>query len=119
MSIKTIGSNVTSNSIGIEKKINKGAERLVFDILQATQYSTPISSTVRELATNALDAQREKEIAVDILTGNKSIEDYYIQRDDEQYKDSNFDKSYYDLNYLDLENNDVELTYIEKEGIGF
>jgi hypothetical protein len=64
MSIKTIGSNVTSNSIGIEKKINKGAERLVFDILQATQYSTPISSTVRELATNALDAQREKEIAV-------------------------------------------------------
>ncbi len=119
MSIKTIGSNVTSNSIGIEKKINKGAERLVFDILQATQYSTPISSTVRELATNALDAQREKEIAVDILTGNKSIEDYYIQRDDEQYKDSNFDKSYYDLNYLDLENNDVELTYIENEGIGF
>ena len=119
MSIKTIGSNVTSNSIGIEKKINKGAERLVFDILQATQYSTPISSTVRELATNALDAQREKEIAVDILTGNKSIEDYYIQRDDEQYKDSNFDKSYYDINYLDLENNDVELTYIENEGIGF
>lgn len=119
MSIKTVGSNVTSNSKGLEKKINKGAERLVFDILQSSQYSTPISSSVRELTTNALDAQREKEIAIEILTGKKSIEDYYITRDGEQYTDSNFDRSYYDLNYLDAERNDVILRYTENEGTGF
>lgn len=119
MSIKTIGSNVTSNSKGLEKRINKGAERLVFDILQSSQYSTPISSTVRELTTNALDSQREKEIAIEILTGNKSIEDYYIKRDGEQYQDSNFDPSYYDLEYLDTTKSDVVLKYHENEGVGF
>jgi len=119
MSIKTIGSNVTSNSKGLEKRINKGAERLVFDILQSSQYSTPISSSVRELTTNALDSQREKEMAIEILTGNKSIEDYYIKRDGEQYQDSNFDPSYYNLEYLDNTQSDVILKYHENEGVGF
>ena len=46
---------------------------MVFDILQSTQYSTPIPSTVRELVTNACDSQREKEIAIEILKGDKTI----------------------------------------------
>ena len=45
MSIKTIDGNVTTNTGGVAKKINKGAEKMVFDILQSTQYSTPIPSS--------------------------------------------------------------------------
>ena len=90
MSIKTIDNVAVSNTDGLAKKINKGAEKLVFDILQDAQYSTPIPSTVRELTTNCCDAQREKEIAIEILTGKKSAQDYYITRDGEAYKDSNY-----------------------------
>ena len=72
MSIKTIDQATVSNTGGVAKKINKGAEKMVFDILQATQYSTPIPSTVRELVTNACDAQREKEMAIEILKGTKT-----------------------------------------------
>ena len=83
MSIKTIGQETRSTSLGLEKKINDGAKKLVIDILQATQYSTPIPSTIRELVTNACDSQREKEIAISILTGNSKVEDYFITRDGE------------------------------------
>ena len=38
MSIKTIDRQI-KGSAGVAKKINKGAERMVFDILQSTQYS--------------------------------------------------------------------------------
>ena len=76
MSIKTIDKQI-QGSEGIAKKINKGAEKMVFDILQSTQYSTPIPSSVRELVTNACESQREKEIGVEILKGEKKIEDYY------------------------------------------
>tara|TARA_Y100000401_G_scaffold117581_1_gene127361 strand:+ start:1964 stop:4690 length:2727 start_codon:yes stop_codon:yes gene_type:complete len=118
MSIKTIDKQI-KGSEGVAKKINKGAERMVFDILQSTQYSTPIPSTVRELATNGCDAQREKEIAIEILTGEAKEEDYYIKRDGAQYADSNFDIGYYDINHLDAINNDVTVTYKENEGTGF
>ena len=80
MSIKTIGTVTESNSKGVQKRINNSAKKLVFDVLQSTQYSTPIASTVRELVTNACDSQREKEIALEILAGTKKIEDYYITR---------------------------------------
>jgi len=118
MSIKTIDKQI-KGSEGLAKKINKGAEKMVFDILQSTQYSTPIPSTVRELATNGADAQREKEIAIEILSGKAKAEDYYIERHGEQYSDSNFDISYYDLDHLDTENNDVLITYKENEGTGY
>ena len=100
MSIKTIGKTVQSSSAGLQKRINKSAEKLVFDVLQSSQYSTPIASTVRELVTNACDSQREKEIALEILSGKKKVEDYYITRHDDEYKDSNFDRTYYDSEYL-------------------
>ena len=119
MSIKTIDQDIRSNTVGIAKRINKGAEKMVFDILQSTQYSTPIPSTIRELVTNACDSQREKEMAIEILKGEKKEEDYYIRRDGEQYADSNFDSTYYDLNCLSQDNNDVVIKYTKKEGVGF
>ena len=119
MSIKTIDQASLDDGVGIAKKIDAGAEKLMYDVLQATQYSTPIASTVRELATNAWDSQREKEIAIEILTGVKKVEDYYIHRDGEQYQDSNFDPSYYDLKHLNTEKSKVELRYTKNDGAGF
>tara|TARA_A100001515_G_scaffold71744_1_gene57123 strand:+ start:3203 stop:6037 length:2835 start_codon:yes stop_codon:yes gene_type:complete len=119
MSIKTIDRDIQSGQEGVKKKINKGAEKLVFDILQASQYSQPIPSTVRELTTNACDSQREKEMALEILRGTKKAEDYYIQREGEAYADSNFDPSYYSKDYLNLDEHKVHLTYKQNEGTGF
>lgn len=119
MSIRTIEAEQKSNTVGVVKKINDGAKRLVFDILQSTQYSTPIPSTVRELVTNACDAQREKEMAIEILTGAKTPEEYYITRHGEQYEDSNFDVSYYNLESLDKDNSEVEITYKHNHGVGY
>jgi len=119
MSIKTIDNESVSNESGVAKKIHKGAEKMVFDILQSTQYSNPIPSTIRELTTNACDSQREKEIAIEILTGVKNSEDYYITRDGEQYKDSNFDENYYDLKFLNQSCNNIQITYKQNPGLGY
>ena len=119
MSIKQIDQATLEDGKGVEKKIHAGAERLIYDVLQSTQYSTPIASTVRELTTNAWDSQREKEIAHEILTGEKSVEDYFITRDGDQYKDSNFDPAYYDLDKLDMDLEQVELRYTRNPGAGF
>ena len=118
MSIKTIGKAVQSSSAGLQKRINKSAEKLVFDVLQSSQYSTPIASTVRELVTNACDSQREKEIALEILSGKKTIEDYYITRHEEEYRDSNFEPSYYDVNRFS-DSNTVTVEYQERPGTGY
>jgi len=118
MSIKTIDQSSLDDGVGIAKKIDAGAHKLMYDVLQSTQYSTPIASTVRELATNAWDSQREKEIAIEILTRKKTVDDYYIRRDGEQYRDSNFDPAYYDISRLSTEN-DVILRYTRNDGAGF
>jgi len=119
MSIKTIGTSIVSNNEGVRKRINKAAEKLVFDVLQSTQYSTPIASTVRELVTNACDSQREKEIALEIINGEKSVEDYYITRTEDEYKDSNFNLEYYDIEYLNPTEQKVQVKYVEREGTGY
>jgi hypothetical protein len=118
MSIKTIDKPI-QGSEGIAKRINKGAERMVFDILQSTQYSMPIQSTIRELVTNACDSQREKEVALEILSGKKKVEDYYIERHGDQYEDSNFDASYYQLSSLQHNINHIDLVYKQNEGLGY
>jgi len=118
MSIKTIDKPM-QGSAGIAKKINKGAEKMVFDILQSTQYSMPVQSTVRELVTNACDSQREKEIAIEILGGEKEVEDYYIERHGDQYEDSNFDASYYNIASLDFAAEHIDLVYTKNEGVGY
>jgi hypothetical protein len=119
MSIKQIDNEFVGSDTGVAKRINRGAEKLVFDILQATQYSTPIPSTVRELVTNACDSQREKEIAIEILTGQKTVEDYYINREGEQYEDSNFDPSYYNITNLDVVNKHIDVIYKHNAGVGY
>jgi hypothetical protein len=118
MSIKTIGTATESNSKGVQKRINTSAQKLVFDVLQSTQYSTPIASTVRELVTNACDSQREKEIALEILSGEKTVEDYYITRHEDEYKDSNFDPSYYSGDHFS-DCSRVNVRYTEGAGVGY
>lgn len=109
----------TKGSEGIKKEINKNSIDIVFDILQVYAYSMPIESTVRELTSNAVDSQREKEIAIEILTGKKKEEDYFIVKHGKEFEDSKFKKEYYDLNWLNLTAKDVELEYHEKPGSGF
>jgi len=117
MSIKTIDKPIQGDT-GIAKRINKGAEKMVFDILQSTQYSMPIQSTVRELVTNACDSQREKEIAIEILMGKKKVEDYYIERHGPQYEDSNFDIDYYNRDHFNTMC-EIDLVYEQNEGVGY
>ena len=114
MSIKTIDKPI-QGSAGVAKRINKGAEKMVFDILQSTQYSMPIQSTVRELVTNACDSQREKEVAIEILDGKKKVEDYYIERHGPQYEDSNFDISYYNVGSLEFGKDHIDLVYEQSD----
>jgi hypothetical protein len=102
---------VISNTEGIKKGIDENSLTLLLDVVQVSQYQNPERSTVREQASNAVDSQREKERAIEILTGVSKVEDYYLHREDVKYKDSNFDPTYYDLKWLDTQNNRVQLTY--------
>lgn len=114
-----------------QRKIDVASEGMIFDTLQKTQYTKPIDSTVRELATNAVDSIKERDIAREILSEEAKVEDYYLEREGDKYKHSKFDKSYYDLSRFSNEPN-VKLIYrscrngtgyvdqfvIEDEGVG-
>lgn len=113
-------SKINGNTKGIGKTIDENALTLILDNVQISQYVYPEASTVRELTSNAVDSQKEKEKAIEILTGKSKVGDYYITRDDEKYKDSNFNPEYYDLKALDTKNNKVVLTYVKgKENVGW
>ncbi len=112
-------SHIQSGTAGLEKDIHGSSKKMILDILQVTQYSKPIESTVRELASNAVDSQREKEIAIQILQGKAKPEDFYMQREGAQYEDSKWKPEYFDLDWLDQKNNDVVIRYEEHEGTGF
>lgn len=121
MSIVDIEQSKTNSNVkGIGKTIDENALTLILDNVQISQYVYPEASTVRELTSNAVDGQKEKEKAIEILTGKSKVEDYYITRDDEKYKDSNFKPEYYDLKSLDTKNNKVVLTYVKgREEVGW
>lgn len=85
---------------GFKKEIEESALGMILENMQVSQYQYPQKSTVRELVSNALDAVREKEIALSILSGKTKVEDHYIQRDEALYKDSNYDPSYYNPQWL-------------------
>jgi len=108
-----------SSTTGFKRSINAGAMGLVLDTIQVTQYTKPEESTVRELTANAVDSQREKEIAIKILSGEAEAKDYFLERDGAKYKDSNWDASYYDLKHLNTSKTNVELEYIEGIGTGY
>lgn len=118
MAIQEIEKKEARGSLGLERGINDAAQGLIMDIVQSQQYQKPIPSTVREIAANAVDSQSEKEKAIEILTGKAKPEDYFIQRDDELYKDSNWSPEYYNLKHLNTEDNNVEIIYKEGEGTG-
>ena len=108
-----------SSTTGFKREIDKGAMGLVLDTIQITQYTKPEESTVRELTANAVDSQREKEIAISILSGNSTPGEHFISREGDKYKDSNWDASYYDLKHLNTEKTKVELVYEQNEGVGY
>jgi hypothetical protein len=98
---------------GFVKKIDEESQELLLDMFQKLQYSYPEKSTVRELVSNAIDATREREMARKILNGDAKIEDYYVDKEGSEYKDSHFDPLYYDTTRLSTDPN-IYITY--KEG---
>lgn len=85
---------------GFKKEIEESAMEMMIDLAQRYQYSYPHKSAIRELVSNSLDAIRERDIALGIISGKLKVEDYYLQREGDLYKDSNFDQSYYDPKWL-------------------
>ena len=102
MAIQEIEKSASTGTEGHKKTIDEGAQNMIYDILQNTQYQKPEESTVRELSSNAVDSQKEKEIAIEILRDGVDPSEYYLQREGLKYKDSNWDPDYYDLNHLDM-----------------
>ncbi len=111
--------NTREGTKGMSKGIDASSEKMVMDILQATQYAKPEESTVRELASNAVDSQREKEIAYDILSNGADPDDYFVEREGAQYESSKWDPSYFDINYFDMTKTNVLIQYIENAGTGY
>lgn len=96
---------------GVSKKIEASSMKMILDNLQKDQYQHPIKSTVRELISNAVDSMAEREVARKILSGVAKVEDFYVEKEGEEYQDSKFDATYYDLNWLSHKES-VNLTYI-------
>lgn len=102
----------TSIEGGFEKIIEASAMGIVLDMAQKSQYQYPLKSSIRELVSNALDAIKEREAAVQILSGTAQVSDFYEEREGEIYEDSKFDFDYYDTQYLSTDPN-VYITYVE------
>lgn len=116
MAIIDNNETVSSNNSGFNKTLEASASTMIFDNLQVFMYRYPEKSTVRECVSNAVDSVKEKNIAVEILTGKAKVSDYFVEREGDLYKDSKFDPSYYDLKYLSDENK-VTLTYLNTDAL--
>lgn len=99
---------------GWKKTFEAGSEVMLLDFVQSAQYSTPIPSAVREITSNAIDSTREKQRFFLISKGEAKVEDFYIQREGDLYKDSNYDPNYYDEKWLSKTEDTIKLIY--KEG---
>lgn len=97
---------------GFQKNISEGSLRMVLDNLQVTQYHYPQKSAVRELASNAIDAVRERNLARKIILGQEKVEDHYVQKEGPEYADSAFNPAYYNLDWLSNDDN-IYITYVE------
>ena len=105
----------TSSTSGIKKTIDEQSMEIALEVLQSSMYQYPIKSTVREVTSNALDAVKERMLAVDIIKGRKKVEDHFIDRKEGIYHSSAFDKDYYDIKALS-DSDVVTLTYTEGTG---
>ena len=113
MSILNIKESTTDS--GIKKTIDEGSKDVALDILQRGIYAYPVKSTIRELASNAYDANIERNTAKRILNGTDKVEDHYdVTKVDGVYHASGWDPDYYNLDYLSNDDN-VYLFY--EEGI--
>lgn len=91
---------IEMSSQTFDKTLDSNAIALLMGMAQRDQYSFPQKSAVREIASNAVDALNERNVAIAILTGKATVEDHYLPRTDGIYSDSVFDKEYYDLPWL-------------------
>ncbi len=111
MSILDIKKSVSDD--GIKKTIDEKSHDVALDILQRGIYAYPVKSTVRELASNAYDANVERDTAKQILLGKEAVEDHYdMEKIDGAFHASGWDPDYYDLKYLSDDKN-VYLYYEE------
>jgi hypothetical protein len=119
MAIQELEASKAKVDAGFDRELSSSSKNLILDTIQISQYSQPENSTVRELTANAVDSQREKEVALEILQGRAKVEDYYIEREGEEFADSKFDEDYYDESWLNSFENEVQLIYDEKPGTGY
>lgn len=98
---------------GIKKEFAPESIDMMMDLVQKFQYQKPVKSTIRELATNAVDAIKEREIAKEILSGKAKVSDYYVEATSDVSKESKFDPSYYDLKWLS-DDDEVRIIYEER-----
>lgn len=93
------------------KKLDANAIEMIMANLQRSQYQFPIKSTVRELVSNGVDSIAEKNMARAILSGEAKVEDYFVEREGDVYKDSKWTPDYYNLEWLDTKD-EVEIRYV-------
>jgi len=101
----------TEGESGFKKKFEEGTEAILFDFIQGTQYQYPIPSAIRELVSNCRDSINEKQRFFLINSGKAKVEDFYIDRDGELFKDSKYDPSYYNEKWLSKTRNEIQLIY--------
>jgi hypothetical protein len=106
--------NVVESDQGFRKEIDEDGLGMVMDNLQKYQYQFPIQSTVREIASNAVDSHRERENVKKILKGEAQVSDFYVEREGKVFEASKFDRLYYDLLWLsDCPN--IKIDYFERD----
>ena len=108
-----INANKSESKTGYKKKLDSNAEEVLLNIVQVSLYTYPFKSMVRELASNALDSIREKNMALNIIAGKEKVSDYYLEIDGNLYEDSKFDIEYYNPFYLDKKDL-VEIQYVNR-----
>lgn len=124
MAVLDSNQTISNNVSGFDKGIHASARTMMLDNLQGTMYQRPIDSAVRESVCNGVDSVREKQTAINILTGKAKVEDHYLSKadvkdkianvDDDIYQDSEFNPAYYDLKWLDPVNR-IDIRYITNE----
>jgi hypothetical protein len=106
---------VTSMSAGgFNKSIEASAHDMLLELFQSRQYSTPVKSTVREIASNCVDSIKERETAREILINKKPVTDFFEDIEGELFKDSKFDPDYYDFKWLSSDSS-VYIRFIQSE----
>lgn len=87
---------------GVKKTIDQNSMGMALDILQRGLYAFPIKSTIRELASNAHDAIKERDVAKAIIAGKESVKDHFDESLGEEgiYHTSGWNPDYFDLDWL-------------------